>query len=294
MKRLLWKQRKNLGAAAFLLITVLFAALVNRPEQAVTVAEAVPSPSPRPIAADELTAKLTRTVAKPEAALGVYVEDVNDSTAYSYLGDRAWQGGSAQKLLIMAHAYREASENRLNLDEPVVVKPSDVQNYGTGSLRYGSKKDSYTYRELVNLVGKESDNTAAHVLAEKLGKDKTQAYGESLGLTNTIMADNVTTPHDMVRLLLAIERNQIARPELTEELRASMRGTMFPERLPEGLPPGSEIYNKAGDAIDGGLHDIGVVKANGRTYAVALFTRNIEPPKLPALSRDIYDVFSRY
>lgn len=293
MKKFLWAQRKNALALIFLGLTVALAGLINTPKQSVTQAVTVPSPSPRPIAADELTAQLTNTVAKPTAALGIYVEDVHDSTAYSYLGDRAWQGGSTQKLLIMAHLYHEASENRINLDESVTIKSSDIQNYGTGSLRYGAGKKQYTLRELVHLVGKESDNTSAHVLAEKLGKDKTQAYGESIGLTNTIMADNLTTPHDMVRLLLAIERGNVANPALTEELRSTMRGTLFFERLPSGLPPGTNIYSKSGDALDGGLHDIGVVKANGRAYAVAVFTRNVEPPKLPRLSKDIYDVFSR-
>jgi len=279
---------RNLLLIALLLIAVATLAAIRAPKQDSQKHQDAAQPT---FSAEELTARIDRTVAKDSAIIGIYAEDLQTGTSYSYKGRTSWESGSTQKLQLLAYLYHQASANQINLSQEIPVTPADIQDYGSGSLRYGLKKPAYTYRELAALVAKESDNTAARVLNNQLDDHAVQAFGAEQGMTSTDFAANRSTPADLVTLWKAIYRDQIANPALSAELRQSLTATTNEDRLPANLPPGTTVIHKTGDALDGGLHDTGVIESGGHAYAITLFTHDVEPEKLPKISRHVFDYF---
>ena len=144
-------------------------------------------------------------------------------------------------------------------------RKKDIQNYGTGSIRYGGEGKAYTLKQLVKLALEQSDNTAGYVLGVRLGQDKIQKYGASLGLTATNMNDNKTTAGEMGRLLELIYSKKITNDSLTAELLGFMRDTDFEDRLARDLPSNASVYHKAADAITM-VHDVGIVDDGKKSF----------------------------
>ena len=65
------------------------------------------------------------------------------------------------------------------------LKPDEIQDYGTGSIRYDAPGTSYTIQDLLTRLIKQSDNTAAVVLTDLLGQDKIQQRIDGWGLSRT-------------------------------------------------------------------------------------------------------------
>ncbi len=126
-------------------------------------------------------------------------------------------GASVNKLPIIATLYYLANKGDLNLDEKVTLQEEDIQDYGTGKLRYEDPGSIYSLRTLAMLSLKESDNTAAYIITTKIGTDKIQKTIEGFGLTQTGMENNKTTVFDMFLLLKKIYRREIAKKAFSEE-----------------------------------------------------------------------------
>ncbi len=238
--------------------------------------------------ADQLTIRLGELTESDET-LGLAVKNLDTNQTYALNADATFDAASTSKVLIAAYFYNQASANRFDLDELVTIPDGDVQRYGTGSIQYESSPYRYTYRELVKRMLAQSDNTAAYVLAGKLGTDQLQTYANELGLQQTRLdGPNTTTPHDMLTVLEKLYRNQLADPELTKELLGYMQDTQFEDRLPAKLPNDATVYHKTGDALSGGFDDVGIVSYQGTTYAIALYTKGMPKERLADISQAVF------
>lgn len=239
----------------------------------------------------KLTAKLGPYLDK--GTFGIAAKDMQSNREYRLADDRVFDGGSTLKLAILAYLFNQASNNQFDLNETVTIQRADVQNYGTGSLRYQNMPQTLSYRQLVLLITKQSDNTAAHVLGQRLNEERVQEFVNRIGLTNTSMVNHSTTARDMLLLVEKLYRGELADPALTKELLEQMRGTDFEDRLPAKLPAGTIVSHKTGDAIDGGYHDVGIVERDGKVYAAAIFSHAVPFPLLPDISREVFDYMTQ-
>ena len=126
----------------------------------------------------------------------------------------------------------------------------------------------------MKLALEQSDNTAAYVLGVRLGQDKIQQYGASLGLTAANMNDNKTTAAEMGRLLELIYSKKITNDSLTAELLDFMRDTDFEDRLARDLPSNVSVYHKAADAVNM-VHDVGIVDDGKKSFILSILTTDV-------------------
>ncbi len=244
----------------------------------------------------ELTVRLGQNLGRV-GETGIAAKDLRTGEEISLAADREFDAASTMKLVYLARLYSEASAGRIDLDEELTIPAGQVQRYGTGSIQYQPGPYRYSYRKLAELMVKQSDNTAAFVLADKLGHDELQVFAESHGLAKTSIGRNTTTAGDLLRLLEQLQRGEFASPELTAEMRGFMRNTDFEDRLPADLPKDAVVLHKTGDAA-GGLSDAGIVEYRGRTYAVVIFAQGMGDkekvaPKMAEASKDIFSYLTR-
>ncbi|GAA2874404.1 serine hydrolase [Streptosporangium fragile] len=84
---------------------------------------------------------------------------------------------------------------------------------------------------------------------------------------------NASTPREIARLLEAVWTDQAAEPPACEQVRSMMRRQIYAHRLSSGFESGIEVAAKTG-TLPGIRNEAGVVTyADGRSYAVTVFTR---------------------
>jgi len=208
----------------------------------------------------------------------VYYEDLKTDDNFSVHGNTVQTAASLNKLPVVAYLYNLASRKVIDLQDTIVIQESDIQDYGTGSIRYQKAGQQYTLQSLARLALKESDNTAAHVLNIRLGEGNIQSYAYQIGMSSTNMIDNDTSARDIGKFFQMLYQNKIASKALSQELLEYMENTDFEDRIPPLLPNNLHIYHKTGDGVNF-IHDGGII-SNGKTpFILSIMSSNITDEK---------------
>ena len=197
---------------------------------------------------------------------GVVVLDPDSRSGVSLAGDDVFTAASIGKLPALITLYRAAARGDLSLDDEISIRPEDIQNYGTGTLRSRAPGTMITLRECAYYLMKKSDNTAWVMLDRHLGKEKVQAEIDGLGAASTDYYAVTTTPEDVLLMLEKIEDPSFTSEGLSKEMLAAMTDTDFEDRIPASLPPGTRVAHKIGSYEDS-FGDAGVVFYKDRTGA---------------------------
>jgi len=128
-----------------------------------------------------------------------------------------------------------------------------------------------------------SDNAAANILYDLVGRDKVNAMLRGLGLSKTMLRrkmmdiaaarrgeENVATPQEMVRLLETIYIGKILNKESTAAFIKQL-STLKPGYIPCSLPANVQVANKPGE-LEAVRNDSGIVYAQNRPFAISVMT----------------------
>ncbi len=222
----------------------------------------------------DLKKETERIIADKKGNYGVYFADFNTGETFGINEEEMFTAASLNKVPIVAVLYYLENKGKIDLDEQITLQKEDIQDYGTGSLRYQKPGTTYSLKTLAKLALKQSDNTAAYILAQKIGISLIQKTLNQWGLTQTNMEENQTSPKDMYLLFAKIYHNEITSKDKTKELLGFMRETDIEDRLPAKLPSSATVYHKTGDAV-GNLHDVGIIAEGKTTFFLGVMTSDI-------------------
>jgi len=224
----------------------------------------------------------------------VYFKDLNSGKTFGIDENQINTGASINKLPIIAALYLLDREGKISLDDRVTIQENDIQDYGTGSIRYQEMPQTYSLRNLAKLALNQSDNTAAHVISVRIGEDNVQKLVDNWDMKQTNMIDNKTTAYDMSLLLEKIYNGKIAGSANTKELLEFMSDTNFEDRLAAKLPKGTKLHHKTGDG-EGFVHDVGIIKTEKGAYVLGVMTSDIGEDEsetkntIAEISKKVYD-----
>ncbi len=243
---------------------------------------------------EDLRKKIQETVDNRLRNYSVYVRDFNSDFAMGINESVIFTAASVNKVPTVAALYYYAGKGEIDLDERVTVQPADIQDFGTGSIRYDPPGSVYAIKTLAKLAIEQSDNTAAYVLGTyTVGFEKIQALMGEWGLTQTNMVNNKTSNRDISILFEKIYKGEVTNEASTQEMLAFFKDTDFEDRLPALLPKTVSVYHKIGNEI-AVMHDAGFVTDGKTTYYIGVFTNDItdeeETIKIIAeISKLVYD-----
>ncbi len=201
---------------------------------------------------------------------------------------------SINKIPILAALYYQAQKGEVDLDHVITVQADDMQDYGTGVIRYQDPGVAYSVKSLALLMMKKSDNTAAYILANQVVGMKTiQALLVAWGMDQTDMEDNKTSAKDIEKLMKKIYEEKVANPAFTLDMFSTMKDTDFEDRIPAFIPKSVGVYHKIGNGV-GVLHDAGVVVAPTTEYIITIMTSDVRDEKnvtslIAQVSKTVYD-----
>lgn len=246
----------------------------------------------------DLLERIDKVVGEDIKNYSVLVDDLTGSFVAGVSEKEIYTAASVNKIPILAALYYQAQKGEVDLDTVITVQASDIQDYGTGSIRYEGAGGTYSVKTLAKLMIKQSDNTAAYILAnEIIGFEKLQALVDSWGMTQTDMTENKTSNKDMATLFRKIYENKITNKASTDEMMSFFKHTDFETRLPAQLPEGVNVYHKIGSEVRN-VHDVGIVTFGKVAYYIGVFTNDITDDALAEktisnISKVVYEYMNR-
>lgn len=254
-----------------------------------------------------------RVAADLDGILGLYVKDLGTGRVIELNPDEAFPAASTIKVAILYDLYRQAAEGKLDLAE--VTRPPLPRVRGGGALQELGGQVSLTWRDLASLMLGFSDNEATNLLIGRLGMDPVNRRLEALGLTKTRLRrrmmdleaasrgdENVTTPAELVRLMLAVRNGDGLDAAMGKDMRdvASLpRWDTLSTRPPflAPIPESVKTLEKAGE-LEGVRAAVAVVELPNRPYAAAIMTTHLlrdadGEAAIREVSKALFETFDR-
>jgi len=222
---------------------------------------------------------------------GLYIIDLDTNTHMGVYKKESFKAASLIKLPVMAAMLQEAEFGNLDLNEEYELKETD-KTPGSGSLYDENEGYVVTYGELVELMGKESDNTAFTISVNFLGEEKIEKVQEQFGMTSTSIDDNSTTPADIASFFQKIYESEVLTKPNSDRIISYLTDTVYENWLTAGVPEDVVVSHKYG-AIPQTVNDVGIVYAE-KPYIVVILSKGVtakEADKVfPELSNGIYEI----
>jgi len=223
----------------------------------------------------EIREELIALLKEKPGQFSVYYKDLHSGEGFGMQENTVLTAASLNKLLVVGYLYHLAAKKEINLEDKIVIQEQDIQDYGTGSLRYKEPGEPYTLKYLAQLAFKESDNTAAHVLTIRLGEENIQEFARQLKMSATSMVENETTASDVGKFLELLYQEKITSSALTQEVLDFMKDTEFEDRIPRLLPDEAIVYHKTGDAVTL-VHDGALVDNGAEPFVLVVMVHNLK------------------
>ncbi len=221
---------------------------------------------------------------------GVYLVIIETGQEIGLNENEVYTAASVIKVPVMVNFYQEVEAGNFDEDEVYTLKRADIQNYGTGVLRYQAPGSTYTLAKLAELSGKKSDNTAAWILQSKIGTRKIQERLTDLDMDKTSLKENTTTPKQMGDYFILLFKNKLVSQDSKEKIFSFLTNTDFEDRIPAGVPDGTRVAHKIGNEIQT-YNDCGIV-FNSSPYLLCILSKEVKETEalevLPKISKLVW------
>ena len=238
---------------------------------------------------DDIISKIQAITSALSGVYGIYVVDLNGENSYSINENHTFQAASLVKLPVMAGSLYESDKRTLNLKTKHTLNETD-KIAGSGSLYYQPAGSVVTYQKLIEMMGKESDNTAFGIMSDVLGSEKIETHIKRLGMTNTSIDKNKTTPKDIASFFKHITKDNYLSQTSADLLLSYLTDTIYENFLPASLPDDIKVAHKFGRELHV-INDAGVVYATN-PYIVVILSEGVMESEaeiaIPKISELIY------
>ena len=138
-------------------------------------------------------------------------------------------------------------------------------------------------------MGKRSDNNVFKELVAKFGKATVQDYIDSLGMKNTSIAENSTTPDEIGNLFIKLYQDK------NEKILSYLTNTIFENWIKKGVPEGVRVAHKYGREV-GVVNDAGIIYSKN-PFILVIMTQGVNELEadrlIPELTKMIYSTYEK-
>lgn len=187
----------------------------------------------------------------------VYAKNLTANSVKASINNQKLKSASLIKLFIMATAFEEIGQGRLNKSEVI---------------------------DDIKIMINRSDNDAANRLIDKLGFNKINNYMIVNGYNSTEIhrkmleeptnGDNYTSTMDVGNLLEKMYRGTCVNQDASKEMIEILKTQTRKEKIPAGVPDGVETANKTGELSDV-ENDAAIVYKNGAHYILVVMSNDV-------------------
>jgi beta-lactamase class A len=236
------------------------------------------SASPKKVSAS-LRKKIDALMKKASVDATFEYVDLKTGATYGVGAGQQMVAASMIKLLVLATALDQADQGKLSLDDTYTLKSKDLVG-GTGSLQARGAGATVTLREAAKLMISESDNVAANIFIDKLGKKAINAEATKLGLSGTQLdrrmmqengSQNYMTADDAAIILKRIYDGKLGNEELSSFALDALKAQTDKTGFAQGLS-GATFAHKTGQLSDPAVQNDGGIVLDDDPYILVAFT----------------------
>jgi len=211
------------------------------------------------------------TTKKLSGVYALYVLRLSDGSSYGVNENETMQAASFIKLPIMTFVFNKGEAGEIDLDE---VPP------GTKS----------TYRELLKAMGKRSDNSAQVLLVKTFGEEVVEEYIDEIGMENTSLAENETTPYNIGIFFEKLWKEELVGKESRDEILDNITDTIYEDWIARDISV--RVAHKYGREVHV-VNDAGIIFSEKPFVLVLMSDGAVETEAdeaLPTLAKRIYEI----
>ncbi len=261
--------------------------------QVIPRATSTPRPYVRPLDVAGLTADVKAATADAQGRYSVYVIDLSSGQTVNIVGLQSMNAASVDKLEILGTVFHLAELGKINMDGTMRLTGNNIQDYGTGVIRYDAYGTTYTVSELCRLLIEYSDNTASYMLASLAGAQAIDSFDANWGLSATDVMDDTSSARDAARFLQFLYEGKLMNAQHTQTFVDYLTHTVFNDRIPAGLPDSVLVAHKIGTQV-GVINDAGIIYLQGRPYILSIFSEQVDEDAAPAVEQRISKIVLEY
>ena len=146
-------------------------------------------------------------------------------------------------------------------------------------------------RTLIEAMGKRSDNGAFNKMVGILGREEINRVAIDLGMVNTSLVENLTTPEEIGMFFTKLHKNELFDESDTNEFEGYMTDTIFEDWLRPGIPENIRLVHKYGRETHS-VSDAGIVFSK-KPFVMVIMTDGVIEKEadelIPKLSKLLYD-----
>ena len=247
--------------------------------------------------------------------VNVAVIDFDSAARGGYRSNSRMVSASMIKLIIAEAFLQQVANGTCSLDEYYTLQDSDIVG-GTGSLGGYGVGAQVTYRQMLDMMISESDNTATNILIDALetddetGMEVVNAEAARLGLMNTQLnrymmdsdaisegIENYVSADDVAALLEMVYDGAFVDAESSAIMLEALEQQQDPGGILDGLPDDTVFAHKTGE-LDDVCHDGGIVECEHSFVLVVLcggdgYNRQGALDAMALVAEAVYDYGSR-
>jgi beta-lactamase class A len=243
---------------------------------------------------DILKDNLNNELSGLKGTYGIWVQSLDGSYHLGINENTNFDGASLFKLPLMIDYYENVDSGKVDPETAYTLKYSDAAS-GAGTLSSLPAGTNVTYHDIVQAMGKNSDNTAFAIMINLLEPNAEINTIKNLGMADTDYENSTTTPSDIGLLFYKLENNNLISNSSKNEMLDFLTETDFEGFIPGGVPHGVRIAHKYG-SDDGEMNDAGIV-FTGKPFILVILSKNVDPieseTEISKLTKIVYDWSSK-
>lgn len=193
-----------------------------------------------------------------------YIYDLNGDYYYGYNHKEVMRAASLIKLPVIYLTFKEIENGNLERD---------------------------VYEKELEAMGKKSDNSSFNRTVKQLGNDEIERTIVNLGMTNTSLSENLTTPEEIGLFFKKLYGGELLPNEDTEKFKNYLTDTNFEDWLRLGIPSEVKLIHKYGREVHS-VSDAGIVM-DKNPFVIVIMTDGIIEKEadtlFPKLTKLLYD-----
>jgi len=216
-----------------------------------------------------------KIVSDKKGNYSIYIQNLTTEKSYSVNPTTTFYAASLYKIPVAVSTVMYLTENNKTLDDIVTLLGSDYSS-GTGVLGKYSPGTKITYRELFEVLLKESDNTAQTMLLRTLPSNyliKGFSLNNTFSWNPEFLPDNITSSYYYASYLNRIYTGDYLPEEYRNFIFSTMEHTSFDDRMTPFFKEGSVFSHKIGSWGDTqNWHDCGILTYNSQKFVVCVMS----------------------
>jgi len=247
---------------------------------------------------EELVKGISDLVSTASGEYSFYVFRLNSGWGYGLRENGVMPAASIMKVAVMVAVQEAVANGRMSLSDTYTMEEEDRAT-GSGPLQFEQAGKTYEISDLLNLLGKNSDNTAWLMFNRRLGNDLLENTLQEMSMAESSYQNLTTTAKDIARMFTYIYRNKAGGEEGRQAIWGYLTDSIYEDRITAGIPDGVNLVHKVG--TDTGVwSDAGIIMPKSdkiEPYILVILDndtdRNQATVLVPEITRMIWDFESR-